>query len=320
MAAAKKTGVNPRQLAQQVVDVLDRRHLPAAGDRRAGVYQPAAQGRPFCRPPCWRSTPTTERLGVERRLSRDGRRRLFRPQHRQADARRPPPQHDHRRLHRPPVRIPGPHRHPPEPHRRLGHPVRHADRPYLKDQYPDILKTPDSVQIADLEQFYQERQKAKSDADEDLCQTVAAGSRPLHNHDPETMASGGILSTNPAGIISRFMSSCRHADCRGRTGRKLLRRQAGGRCRRPETEGLGGRIRRRGVRVSGGLFEQGRPAAAVYYSKVRWGVSLRHDGPGGPAVSHRGVEANTVIYVTDARQALHFQMLFAVAKMAGWVG
>lgn len=29
--------------------------------------------------------------------------------------------------------------------------------------------------------------------------------------------------------------------------------------------------------------------------------------------------ANTVIYVTDARQVLHFQMLFAVAKMAGWV-
>lgn len=31
------------------------------------------------------------------------------------------------------------------------------------------------------------------------------------------------------------------------------------------------------------------------------------------------LKADTVIYVTDARQALHFQMLFAVAKMAGWV-
>jgi len=30
------------------------------------------------------------------------------------------------------------------------------------------------------------------------------------------------------------------------------------------------------------------------------------------------LKADTVIYVTDARQALHFQMLFAVAKMAGW--
>lgn len=31
------------------------------------------------------------------------------------------------------------------------------------------------------------------------------------------------------------------------------------------------------------------------------------------------LKAETIIYVTDARQAMHFQMLFAAAKMAGWV-
>jgi arginyl-tRNA synthetase len=31
------------------------------------------------------------------------------------------------------------------------------------------------------------------------------------------------------------------------------------------------------------------------------------------------LKANAIIYVTDARQSLHFQMLFAVAKMAKWV-
>ena len=31
------------------------------------------------------------------------------------------------------------------------------------------------------------------------------------------------------------------------------------------------------------------------------------------------LKANTIIYVTDARQKLHFEMLFAVAKMAKWV-
>jgi arginyl-tRNA synthetase len=30
------------------------------------------------------------------------------------------------------------------------------------------------------------------------------------------------------------------------------------------------------------------------------------------------LEANAIIYVTDARQKLHFEMLFAVARMAGW--
>jgi arginyl-tRNA synthetase len=32
------------------------------------------------------------------------------------------------------------------------------------------------------------------------------------------------------------------------------------------------------------------------------------------------LNANTIIYVTDSRQKLHFEMLFSVAKMAGWVG
>jgi len=32
------------------------------------------------------------------------------------------------------------------------------------------------------------------------------------------------------------------------------------------------------------------------------------------------LEADAIVYVTDSRQKLHFEMLFAVAKMAGWVG
>ena len=38
------------------------------------------------------------------------------------------------------------------------------------------------------------------------------------------------------------------------------------------------------------------------------------------AVKYRvwGLKADRIIYVTDARQKLHFEMLFAVAKMAGW--
>jgi len=31
------------------------------------------------------------------------------------------------------------------------------------------------------------------------------------------------------------------------------------------------------------------------------------------------LKANAIVYVTDSRQKLHFEMLFAVAKMAGWV-
>ncbi|MHC4632688.1 MAG: arginine--tRNA ligase domain-containing protein, partial [Planctomycetota bacterium] len=31
------------------------------------------------------------------------------------------------------------------------------------------------------------------------------------------------------------------------------------------------------------------------------------------------LKADKIVYVTDSRQKLHFEMLFAVAKMAGWV-
>ena len=31
-----------------------------------------------------------------------------------------------------------------------------------------------------------------------------------------------------------------------------------------------------------------------------------------------GLKADKIIYVTDARQGLHFEMVFAVARMAGW--
>ena len=62
--------------------------------------------------------------GSNRHPPQDCRDRLFRPQHRQGNARGEPAQHDHRRCHQPGAAIPGTHDHPPEPHRRLGDAVR----------------------------------------------------------------------------------------------------------------------------------------------------------------------------------------------------
>ena len=64
------------------------------------------------------------RRGVRGRAA-DGR-RLLRAQHRQGDARRAPAHDDHRRQHRSRAGVPRRRRDPPEPPRRLGHPVRHA--------------------------------------------------------------------------------------------------------------------------------------------------------------------------------------------------
>ena len=70
-----------------------------------------------------------ERLGVRRPAGqRTLRRRLLAPQRRQGDARRPPAHDGHRRLAVPHADVHRPAGDPREPHRRLGHAVRHAHR------------------------------------------------------------------------------------------------------------------------------------------------------------------------------------------------
>ena len=69
------------------------------------------------------------RLGVPAgRAPRDRRHRLLGAERGQGDARRPPAQHAHRRRAGPRARVPRPRRAAREPHRRLGHAVRHAHR------------------------------------------------------------------------------------------------------------------------------------------------------------------------------------------------
>ena len=68
------------------------------------------------------------RLGVPPSRGAARRHRLLGPQRGQGDARRPPAHHRHRRRPRARARAPRPQRRPPEPHRRLGHALRHAHR------------------------------------------------------------------------------------------------------------------------------------------------------------------------------------------------
>ena len=67
-------------------------------------------------------------LGVRDAVARGGRGRLLGAERGQGDARRPPAHHGHRRRARAHARVRRPHGHPREPHRRLGHAVRHAHR------------------------------------------------------------------------------------------------------------------------------------------------------------------------------------------------
>jgi arginyl-tRNA synthetase len=318
MAAAKKTGVNPRQLAQQVVDalVIDDLCLPAeiAGP---GFINLRLKDE-FLTSALLEINADNERLGVETAPE---------PANVVVDYSGP---NIAKQMHVGHLRstIIG------DCIARLyefqGHNVIRQNHigdwgtqfgmliAYLKDQYPDILKNPDSVRIADLEQFYQNA-KAKSDADEFFAKQSRQEVVKLHKHDPDTMAVWKHIVDESRRhyqpIYEQFSVTLTPEDERGESfyADKLA----------DVVENL----KQRGLAVDsegavcvfpeGFLNKEGQPLpfiiqksdGAFLYATTDL-AALRY------RIEH--LNADTVIYVTDARQALHFQMLFAVAKMAGW--
>ena len=125
MSLAKVLGKPPRTVAQTLVerlrldDLLEPPEIAGPGFINLRLRTTGWRGR--CRR--WRRD---DRLGVAPVVAaEDVRDRLQLAERGQADARRPPAQHDHRRRPGPAAALPGPpgrHRQPP---RRLGHAVRH---------------------------------------------------------------------------------------------------------------------------------------------------------------------------------------------------
>ena len=128
LALAKRLGSNPRAVAEALVEHLDVAdvclapavsgpgfvNLTLRGDWLAGAAR--------------RRWPATPRLGVPAQEPQVVPDRLLGAQRRQGDARRAPAHHRRRRRPGPDARAPRAPRGPAEPHRRLGHAVRHAHR------------------------------------------------------------------------------------------------------------------------------------------------------------------------------------------------
>lgn len=318
MAAAKKTGVNPRQLAQQVVDalVIDDICLPAeiAGP---GFINLRLRDE-FLASALLEINADTERLGVET---------AAKPETVVVDYSGP---NIAKQMHVGHLRstIIG------DCIARLyefeGHSVIRQNHigdwgtqfgmliAYLKDQYPDILKNPDSVQIADLEQFYQNA-KAKSDAEESFAKQSRNEVVKLHKHDPDTMTVWRHIVDESRRhyqpIYEQLSVTLTPEDERGESfyadkladvvetlkQKELAVESEGAVCVFPE----------------GFLNKEGQPLPFIIQKSDGAFLYATTDLA---ALRYRieQLKADTVIYVTDARQALHFQMLFAVAKMAGW--
>ena len=189
---------------------------------------------------------------------------------------------------------------------------------YLRDENPDILENPGSVHIADLEQFYKNA-KAKCDVDPAFEEKARAEVVKLHNHDKDTMAvwehivdesrshyqpmyhelavdlhkdnerGESFYADRLAGIVDELKES------------NVAKESDGAMCIFPE----------------GFKNKDGDPLPFIVRKSDGAFLYATTDMA---ALKYRATELNAdkIIYVTDARQKLHFEMLFASAALAGW--
>jgi len=188
----------------------------------------------------------------------------------------------------------------------------------LKEQYPDILKNPANVHIADLESFYQEA-KAKSDADETFARAARDEVVKLHNHNPDTMAVWKHIVDESRShyqpIYEQLTVTLTPEDERGESfyADKLADVVESLKSEGTATESDGA------ICVFPGDFKNKDGDPLPFIIQKSDGAFL-YATTDLAALRFRinELKADKIIYVTDARQALHFQMLFETAKMAGW--
>jgi arginyl-tRNA synthetase len=190
---------------------------------------------------------------------------------------------------------------------------------YLRQENPEVIKNPDSVHIGDLEQFYKDaKQKSDDDAefnDESRKQVVS-----LHNHDKDTIMvwrhivdesrkhyqpiydrlSADLHKENERGESFYADKLAAVVDCLKDKG--LAEKSDGAICVFPE-----GFKNKEGEPLP--FIIQKTDGAFLYATTDLAAMQFRLDE----------LKAKRIIYVTDARQKLHFQMLFATTKAAGWV-
>lgn len=190
---------------------------------------------------------------------------------------------------------------------------------FLRKNNPGILNNIDSVHISDLEQFYKDA-KALCDEDESFAGNARKEVISLHNHNKDTMKiwqhivdesrkhyqpvydrlgiglgkenerGESFYADRLAGIVSDLQKS------------GLATESDGAVCVFPD-----GFKNKEGnslpfiIRKSDGAF--------LYATTDLAALQYRIDE----------LKADRIIYITDARQKLHFEMLFSVGRTAGWI-
>jgi arginyl-tRNA synthetase len=188
----------------------------------------------------------------------------------------------------------------------------------LKEQHPHILENPDSVEISDLESFYQDA-KSKSDTDGTFAQTARDEVVKLHRHDKDTMAVWKhIVDESRKHYLPIYRDLSVTLNQNDERGESFYAEKLASIVDRMQNKRLA--IESDGaICVFPGDFKNKDGAPLPFIIQKSDGAFL-YATTDLAALQFRINELNAdkLIYVTDARQALHFQMLFATAKLAGW--
>ena len=189
---------------------------------------------------------------------------------------------------------------------------------YLRKQSPQVLDDPGSVPIADLEQFYKNA-KALCDEDVNFNETSREEVVGLHNHNEDTLKIWGHIvdeSRNHYQPIYDTLGVDLHKENeRGESfyaeklsgvvddlkDAGLAKESDGAMCVFPD-----GFTNKEGDPLP--FIVQKSDGAFLYATTDLAAMRYRVDE----------LKADEIIYVTDARQKLHFDMMFAVSRMAGW--
>ncbi len=212
---------------------------------------------------------------------------------------------------------------------------------YLKEVYPSALERPGEVHLEDLEDFYR-RATARDKEDPAFHERARAEVVALHRHEPATLKSWEFIVAESRrhyeSVYRRLGVALQREHERGESfyAERLaplvddLARQfpPGAPAGLPPASGVPS-IR---VEESDGalcIFHRTQAGEPVFRNPEGKPVPMiirKSDGAFLYATTDlaaldfriRELEADRIIYVTDARQAMHFEMLFATVRAAGW--
>ena len=190
---------------------------------------------------------------------------------------------------------------------------------YLRLLYKDKFKKPDSVSIGDLEQFYKNA-KHWYDTDPTFADSAREEVVKLHNNDKDTLS-----------VWNEFVKESRrhYQPIYDMLGVDLSEKNERGESfYKDMLADVVAELKKKGLAVEsegavcvfpeGFKDKEGKPLPVIVQKSDGAYLYATTDLA---AIRYRVDKLNTdkIIYVTDARQGLHFEMVFAVARKAGWV-